>query len=179
MSDAFVCHCLKLSKDDLYQAYKELPEKSLEALMTATKAGSRCGKCVDLHSQRKVHVQDLLQDWNHGNPSPPLDQDHHGPLTQPNDFSTYSFIKKIEIIEQCLDKVVRPELIKDQGTVEFFHLEHHLKHHIVYLDYQGQCRGCQSSWTHTADWIEEKLQQWCGFSSLKVGMVQENPSHLS
>jgi Fe-S cluster biogenesis protein NfuA len=154
-----VCLCLKLTKDDLYQSYQGLKNKNVRELMFLTKAGTRCGACVtpqpETKEKRSWFLQHLCDEWDKE-----IQRNEH--------FSNSSLIKKMQMIEDCLETVVRPELKKDQGHVELFHFEDD----VVYLDYQGQCRSCQSSEQQTAQWIEEKLQIWCGFSLLKVGIVQ-------
>ncbi len=120
-------------------------ENSLTAVDEVTnfcKAGGGCGMCQD-DIQRII---DSVRDAK-----PPSEPDA---AAQPR--KKLSNIQKMKLVEEIIDREIRPQLRKDGGDIELIDIEGD----DVVIAFRGMCAGCQSAAFTRQDFIQAKLREF-------------------
>ena len=76
-------------------------------------------------------------------------------------------IKRLQEIDQLLDKSVRPQMLQDGGDVRLLYL----KNHDLHLEFMGACRKCPHSGKTTIKAIESVVHRY----DKKIELVNETP----
>ena len=63
-------------------------------------------------------------------------------------------MQKIKLIEETIEKEIRPSLIQDGGDMELLDVEGNN----VVIAFKGRCMGCQSA-TYTLAGVQDKLRE--------------------
>lgn len=134
-----VCECFGVTDLEVKRAIQESNLQSVEEITNFTKAGGGCGKCHDRLQELIVEVRkDVVQ------PSIP-DQRPRG-LTN---------IQKIRMIEDVLEREIRPTLRKDGGDIELIDVDGDF----VTVSLRGSCVSCLKSQTTLKEYVEKKLRE--------------------
>jgi NifU-like protein len=137
---AIVCHCFGVSNKKIEKAILENGLRTLEEITNYTKAGGGCGSCID-------EIEQILEETlaNQAMALPPSEPEKPKKLTT---------LKKIKLIEETIEKEIRPQLIKDGGDLELIDVEGNR----VVIEFKGRCVGCQAV-TYTLSGVQEKLRE--------------------
>jgi NifU-like protein len=131
-----VCECFGITDKEIERGIMENNLSSIEAVTDYLKAGGGCGQCHE-------RIQEIIDSLT-GRESAPVKQP--GQLTN---------LKKIKMIEETLEREIRPTLKKDGGDIELVDVDGNQ----VLVKLQGTCATCQASQTTLKFYVEQKLQE--------------------
>jgi len=88
------------------------------------------------------------------------------PPPEPKPRKVLTNLQKIKLIEEIVEREIRPSLQKDGGDIELIDvIDNQVK-----IAFRGMCAGCQSSAFTKQDFIEAKLRE---FVSPDITVVDE------
>jgi NifU-like protein len=131
-----VCECFGVTDVEIERAVKENHLTAIEDVTHYVKAGGGCEKCHD-------KIQDII-DAVMGNAQPAPKKPKH--LTN---------IQKIKLVEETLEREIRPALSKDGGDIELFDVDGDK----VFVKLLGTCASCAVSQVTLKDYVETKLRE--------------------
>ncbi len=131
-----VCECFGITDKEIERGIMENNLSSIEAVTDYLKAGGGCGQCHE-------RIQEIIDSLT-GRESASVKQP--GQLTN---------LKKIKMIEETLEREIRPTLKKDGGDIELVDVDGNQ----VLVKLQGTCATCQASQTTLKFYVEQKLQE--------------------
>jgi NifU-like protein len=120
-----ICQCFGVTDKEIEKVAKANNLHTVEDITNYTKAGGGCGKCVD-------QIAELLaQIWEQ-----PIEASGITPTPPPK--KKLTILQKIKLIEETLEREVRPALQHDGGDIELIdigggHGESGLKGHVLLL----------------------------------------------
>ncbi|MDY6838471.1 MAG: Fe-S cluster assembly protein NifU [Thermodesulfobacteriota bacterium] len=131
-----VCECFGVTDVEIERAVRENNLATIEDVTGYTKAGGGCESCHDkiLEIINKVHGK------------PYVARSKPAPLTN---------LQKIKLIEETLEREIRPSLHKDGGDIELFDVDGNK----VYVRLQGTCASCVASQVTLKHYVESKLHE--------------------
>jgi NifU-like protein len=142
LSGKVVCNCFGVTEEEIERVTRENRLTTVEQVTNYTKAGGGCGKCKgaieaivervareQVEAERKAGVQGVRK------------------LTT---------IEKIRLIEQTLDKQIRPMLKNDGGDIELIDVEGST----VKVALRGMCAGCTGARSTLKEVVEAKLREF-------------------
>ena len=134
--DKIVCECFGVTEGQIERAVRENGLKMLEDVTDYVKAGGGCGRC---HGE----IQEIIdRTLNQKTKAPP----QTAPLTN---------IEKIKLIEDALEREIRPQLQKDGGNIELIDVD---KNRVI-VKLLGKCASCSKSQVTLKHYVEAKLQE--------------------
>ena len=131
-----VCECFGVTDREIERAVRENHLSSIDDVTAYVKAGGGCGNCHD-------RIQEII-DSVLGTEKPV--KKVTVPLTN---------IQKIKLIEETLEREIKPALNQDGGGVELVDVDGNR----VMLRLCGTCASCSKSQITLKDYIEAKLQE--------------------
>ncbi len=134
-----VCECFGVTDLEVRRAIQESGLRSVEEVTNFTKAGGGCGKCHD-------RITELLREARAGER---LD------LPMAEKPKRLTNIQKIKLIEEALDREIRPALRKDGGDIELVDVDGDF----VFVSLRGSCVSCAASQTTLKEVVEKKLRE--------------------
>jgi NifU-like protein len=134
-----VCECFGVTDLEIRQAIRENKLRSVEEVTNFTKAGGGCGNC---HGQ----IEDLLRE---------AVQEAGKEEAAPERPKRLTNIQKIKMIEEVLEREIRPALRKDGGDIELLDVDGDF----VIVSLRGACVSCAASQTTLKDYVEKKLRE--------------------
>lgn len=133
-----VCECFGVTDLEVKRAIAESNLRSVEEITNFTKAGGGCGKCHD-------RLEELLREARHE-----VQQ-----IIPDKRATRLTNIQKIKLIEEVLEREVRPTLRKDGGDIELIDVDGDF----VIVSLRGACGTCKKSQTTLKDYVEKKLRE--------------------
>jgi len=133
-----VCECFGVTDLEVKRAIAESNLRSVEEITNFTKAGGGCGKCHD-------RLEELLREARH-------EVQQVIPDKRPTRLTN---IQKIKLIEEVLEREVRPTLRKDGGDIELIDVDGDF----VIVSLRGACGSCKKSQTTLKEYVEKKLRE--------------------
>lgn len=133
-----VCECFGVTDIEVRRAIAESNLRSVEEITNFTKAGGGCGKCHE-------RLEELLREARH-------EVQQIIPDKRP---ARLTNIQKIKLIEEVLDREVRPTLRKDGGDIELVDVDGDF----VIVSLRGACGSCKKSQTTLKEYVEKKLRE--------------------
>ena len=133
-----ICECFGVTDVEIRRAVEESDLKTVEEVTNFTKAGGGCGKCED-------RILELINEARHTAPK-------IIPMSGPKRLTN---IQKIKMIEDVLDREVRPALKKDGGDIELIDVDGDF----VIVSLRGACSGCAKSQSTLKEVVEKKLRE--------------------
>jgi NifU-like protein len=133
-----VCECFGVTDLEVKRAIAESNLRSVEEITNFTKAGGGCGKCHD-------RLEELLREARH-------EVQQIIPDKRPTRLTN---IQKIKLIEEVLEREVRPTLRKDGGDIELIDVDGDF----VIVSLRGACVSCKKSQTTLKEYVEKKLRE--------------------
>ncbi len=139
MKGKVVCHCFGITEDFLIEVIKENHLATIEQVTNYCKAGGACGKC---HEDIARIIQMVLS--------------KEEKVEQKQEKKPLTMIQKIKLIEDTLQKEVRPLLAKDGGDVELIDVAGNT----VKVALRGMCANCIGARVTLRDVVEAKLKEF-------------------
>lgn len=133
-----VCHCFGVTEKDVAKAIREHDIKTMEELTNTCKAGGGCGNCLP-------ELQ-VIMDRMHQNPPAEVKPPVKAPMTN---------LQKIHLIEDVIDREIRPALRQDGGDLELIDVDGDN----VKVRFRGACSGCIISEITLKDVVESRLRE--------------------
>ena len=150
-----VCNCFGVSGEEIERVARENGLTTVEQVTNYTKAGGGCGKCKPDIAKilEKVVAERLEAERKSGAKA---------------GGKKLSIIEKIRLIEQTIEREIRPLLKRDGGDIELIDVEGNR----VKVALRGMCSGCQVAHFTLKDVVEVKLKEFVS-SELTVEEVRE------
>jgi NifU-like protein len=131
-----VCECFGVTDLEIERAVRENNLKTIEDVTAYVKAGGGCGNCHE-------NIREII-DTVRGQALPKKPQ----PTRLTN-------IQKIKLIEETLEREIRPALKKDGGDIELLDVD---GNH-VFVKLRGTCATCKASQVTLKHTVESKLRE--------------------
>lgn len=131
-----ICECFGVTDKEIIRAVTESHLTAIEDVTDFVKAGGGCGKCHD-------RIQELI-DATLENKAPEI-----------KSTSKMTIIEKIRLIEDVINKEIKPVLKKDGGNIELVDLEGNT----VLVKLKGACASCKTSQVTIKNFIETKIKE--------------------
>ncbi len=131
-----VCHCFGATDKEIERIAREQKLVSAEAVTHACKAGGGCGQCIP---EIEAIIGRILAEARPAAETKPR-------LTQ---------LQKIRMIEETIDREVRPILRRDGGDLELHDVD---GDHVV-VKFVGACTSCPVSSVTLKDVVETQLRE--------------------
>ena len=133
-----VCECFGVTDKEIERAIKENHLTTVEEVTNYTKAGGGCGKC---HEKIQGIIDGVYAQQR--------------PESAPQERPRLTNIQKIRLIEEALDKEIRPLLKHDGGDIELVDIVGNR----VLVATRGACAVCQASQLTLKGFVEIKLRE--------------------
>jgi NifU-like protein len=131
-----VCECFGVTDLQIESAVSDHRLKTIEDITNYIKAGGGCGKCHDTIQEIIDRVNGAMVD----KPAKPK------PLTN---------IQKIKLIEETLEREIKPALMQDGGDIQLIDVDGNR----VVVKLKGRCASCAMSQITLKDYVESKLKE--------------------
>jgi NifU-like protein len=131
-----VCECFGVTDREVERAVRENHLQTIEDVTAYVKAGGGCGNC---HDRLQQIIDSVL-----GTRRPPE--------KKPARLTT---LQKIKLIEETLDREIKPSLRKDGGSIELVDVEGNR----VMVRLCGTCASCSASQITLKNYVETKLRE--------------------
>jgi len=131
-----VCECFGVTDREIERAVRENDLRTIEDVTAYVKAGGGCGQCHD-------KIQEII-DAVRGEKRPKASK----PPQMTN-------IQKIKLIEETLEREIKPALKKDGGDIELIDVDGNL----VLVKLRGTCAACNASQVTLKHYVESKLRE--------------------
>lgn len=131
-----VCECFGVTDVQIQRALADHRLTTIEEVTNYIKAGGGCGKCHDA-------IQELIDTYTGNDTGKPP---HPKKLTN---------IQKIKLIEETLDREIKPALNQDGGDIQLVDVDGNR----VMVKLKGRCAACAMSEVTLKDYVESKLKE--------------------
>jgi len=136
-----VCECFGVTDKEIERVALTNNLHTVEEITNYTKAGGGCGKCQD-------KIEELLAKiWSQ--PAP-----EKAPAVPPKKKLTN--IQKMKLIEETLEREVRPALKADGGDIELIDIAGD----VVQVSLRGRCSSCAASQATLGQFVQSKLREF-------------------
>ena len=129
-----VCECFGVTDEQIRRAIQENDLKSVDDVTYYTKAGGGCGQCIP-------QIEEL--------------QAEPAPAVQGEEKPRLSNLQRMRLIEEVIDKEIRPMLQKDGGDIELVDIDRTR----VQVSLRGRCTNCPASQVTIKQGIEGMLRE--------------------
>lgn len=137
-----VCNCFGVTEEEIERVARENRLTTVEQVTNYTKAGGGCGKCKGEITKIVERVAQERQE-----------AERKAGAATPRKLTT---IEKIRLIDQTLDKQIRPMLQNDGGDIELIDVEGNT----VKVALRGMCAGCTGARSTIKEVVETKLREF-------------------
>ncbi|MCJ8503159.1 Fe-S cluster assembly protein NifU [Desulfatitalea alkaliphila] len=131
-----VCECFGVTDRQIERALSDNALTTIEEITNYIKAGGGCGKCHDT-------IQEIIDRVNGGGAEAPAK-----PKVLTN-------IQKIRLIEETLEREIKPALNQDGGDIQLVDVDGNR----VMVKLTGRCASCAMSEVTLKDYVETKLKE--------------------
>ena len=131
-----VCECFGVTDKEIERTVAENRLTTIEEVTNYIKAGGGCEKCHD-------DIQTILDEFNQKTPA-------EAPARK-----ALTNIQKIRLIEETLDREIKPALQKDGGSIELIDVDGSR----VLVKLIGTCATCKASQLTLKNYVEIRLQE--------------------
>ena len=136
-----VCKCFGVTDTKIRRVVLENDLTTLEQVTAYTKAGGACGACLD-------QIQEILDGIAR-------EKQEKVPEEKPA-FDSLTPVKKVILIQEIIDKEIRPALLKDGGDIELIDLEGT----VVKARLRGVCASCRNAKLTLKKLVQSKLNEF-------------------
>jgi len=130
-----VCECFGVTNLEIERAVKENGLTTVEDVTDYVKAGGGCENCHD-------KIREIIKAVRSES------------ITERQKMENLTNIQKIKLIEETLDREVKPALNKDGGDIELVDFNDGT----VYVKLHGTCSTCASSQLTLKNYVEKKIK---------------------
>jgi NifU-like protein len=131
-----ICHCFGVTDLEIERAVRENNLKTVKEVTYYTKAGGGCESCHE-------KIREII------------DRVHGKPHLAPRKPARLSNIQKIKLIEETLEREIKPSLRKDGGDIELIDVEGNT----VFVKPRGTCSTCLAAHITLKHFVESKLRE--------------------
>ena len=131
-----VCECFGVTDVDIRRAVTENNLSTIEDVTDYVKAGGGCGKCHE-------KIQDIIDSV----------QSKDKPVKKK--VIKLTNIQKIKLIEETLEREIKPALKKDGGNIELIDVDGNR----IMVKMRGTCASCSKSQITLKHYVESKLRE--------------------
>ena len=149
--DRVVCQCFGVSESEILRVTRENGLTSVEQVTNYCKAGGACGKCRD---DIELLVKRVIEERR------PTASAAAKPLTN---------LQKIRLVQEVIDREVRPLLQRDGGDLELVDVDGDR----VVIAFRGLCAGCASASVTRHEVVQAKLREFV--ASTLVVVEEDKP----
>jgi NifU-like protein len=142
-AEEMVCVCFGVSREEIERVVHENHLKTVDQVTDYTKAGGGCGGC-------KESIADILREINGS-----LEEEDM-PEPVPVSKKKLTNIQKIKLIEETLEREIRPALKKDGGDIELIDVDGNN----VYVSMRGTCSRCKLADFTLEEVVAAKLHEF-------------------
>jgi len=148
-----VCTCFGVTEPEIERVIRENDLRTVEDVTNYSKAGGGCGGCHDEIAEIIARVRGV-------GPAP----SEPAPKTEPR----LTNIRKIQLIQETIDREIRPMLRQDGGDIELIDVDGDK----VIVSMLGQCAQCRAAEFTLDGFVGAKLRE---FVSPDLEVVEEKP----
>jgi NifU-like protein len=152
LDDHIVCTCFGISENEIRRIVTENSITDIEDVTNYCKAGGGCGMC-------QSDIQKIIDKVEN-------DRSLVTPPAKPKAAKKLTNLQKIKLIEEIVEREIRPRLQKDGGDIDLIDIVGDQ----VIIAFRGMCAGCQSSSFTRQDFIQGKLRE---FVSPEITVTEE------
>ena len=134
-----VCRCFGVTDLEIESVVRENDLKTIEEVTNYCKAGGACGACHDDIRAIIEKVRKTMQTQ-----------------TAPKKQARLTTLQKIKLIEETIDREIRPKLQQDGGDLELIDVQDNR----VIVSLRGMCAGCNVAQFTLRDVVESKLREF-------------------
>jgi len=142
LEDHIVCTCFGVSENEIRRVVTENSLTAVDEVTNFCKAGGGCGMCRD-------DIQKIIDSIR-------SDQSAQPPVAAPKPGKKLSNLQKMKLVEEIIDREIRPQLKKDGGDIDLLDIVGDR----VVIAFRGMCAGCHSASFTRQDFIEAKLREF-------------------
>jgi NifU-like protein len=132
-----VCKCFGVTESEIERVIRENDLRTVEQVTNYTKAGGACGKCK---GDIQLIIDRVRKDIDSFKPS----------------FAKMTTVEKIKLLEETINREIRPLLQKDGGDIELIDVHENT----VYVALRGMCANCQVAPFTMKDVVEARLREF-------------------
>lgn len=140
LSGEVVCTCFGVTREEIERTIRENNLTTVEQVTNYTKAGGGCGKC-------KPDIQKLLDK---------AQAERESGAAKPGAGRKMTVLQKVKLIEETIEREIRPLLRKDGGDIELIDVEGDK----VVISFRGMCAHCNVAEFTMKDVVEAKLREF-------------------
>ena len=140
LDETIVCTCFGISDNEILRIVRENNLNTVEEVTNFCKAGGGCGQCRDAV---QILVDKVLEERLAAKPK--RTESDRKPLTN---------LQKIKMIQEVIDRDIRPALQRDNGDIELIDVVGNE----VKIGFRGHCAGCRSAAFTRDDFIAVALR---------------------
>ena len=137
-----VCKCFGITGEEIREIAKLNSLKTVEQVTHYTKAGGGCSTC---HPEIQEILRELAEE---------AEREEKARAAQSGRKLTN--LQKIKLIEETMDREIRPSLKQDGGDIDLVDVEGDK----VYVGFRGTCSSCPSSEFTLKGYVQEKLREF-------------------
>jgi NifU-like protein len=137
--EKIICACFGVSENEVLRVIRENSLTTVEQITNFCKAGGGCGQC-------KPELQALLDH---------VAAERQVLKTIPKPARKLTNLQRIQMIQDVIEREIRPVLRRDQGDIELVDIDGPR----VTIAFRGMCAGCQSAELTRRGFIEAKLRE--------------------
>ena len=131
-----ICECFGITDREIESAVRDHRLATIEDVTGYLKAGGGCGNCHE-------DIQSII------------DQIQGKPVTMPARAPQLTNIQKIRLIEETLEREIKPALRQDGGDIELVDVDGVR----VMVKLRGTCASCKASQVTLKNYVEAKLRE--------------------
>jgi NifU-like protein len=131
-----VCECFGVTDLEVERAVKENNLKTVEDVTDYVKAGGGCGNCHD-------QIEEIISAVR------------GTPIAEKPKHVNLSNIQKIRLVEETLEREVKPALRQDGGDIELVDFDNNT----VFVKLRGTCSTCAASQGTLKHYVEKKIRE--------------------
>lgn len=133
-----ICKCFGVTRKEIEHVIQENDLSEVDDVMNYCKAGGGCGGCKPDIAEIIIEVRADMQPEK----------------TAPQKKMT--IVEKVRLIEETIEREIRPALQKDGGDLDFIDLAGNK----VIISFRGMCAQCKSAQFTMKDVVEAKLREF-------------------
>ncbi len=141
-----VCNCFGVTEKEIERAILENQLGTIEEVTNYTKAGGGCTNC---HDEISTILARIAKERN-GEEQPPVK------IADKKKKKKLTTIQKIQLIQETLEREIRPSLKKDGGDIELVDVDGSR----VVVSMRGTCSRCRMADFTIKDVVESKLREF-------------------
>jgi NifU-like protein len=137
-----ICKCFGVTHQELEHAIRDNALTTVDAVTNYTKAGGACGQCIPAIEEILAAVREQIESATS--------------LDAPRPTRRMTIVEKVRLIEETIDREIRPMLRNDGGDIELIDVQGNR----VIIAFRGACAGCNVAQFTKEDVVQAKLREF-------------------